>query len=340
MNIYSVSRYFGSLKSFRVKLLGLYGLHLFGKRYLGVYLDPVLSCNLRCQMCYFSDEERRKELHGKLEIGEIEQIAKGLFHRALKLQIGCGAEPTLHKELLRIVELGHLHKVPYISLTTNGNLLTESTLMELVEVGLNELTVSLHGIYEQTYETLMEQASFSKFKALLQAIIAVKKRYPCFRVRINYTVNADNMKELTDFWSLFSSVPIDILQLRPIQKIGNSRYTNFDLTEIKNHYEDVLLPLVTDCQKRGVICIHPDKSHLMNLEQSNFSKDKIVQDFVYCYISPHTCWESDYDFHHDTYESYAHRVHLGKNILYALFWGKSKQESSGEKTRKMNYKIN
>ncbi len=324
----------------RVKLLGLYGLHLFGKRYLGVFLDPVLSCNLRCQMCYFSDEERRKELHGKLEIDDIEQIATGLFHRALKLQIGCGAEPTLHKELIRIVELGRLHKVPYIALTTNGNLLTESSLMKLVEAGLNELTVSLHGIYEKTYETLMEQASFSKFKMLLQAITAVKERYPNFKVRINYTMNADNTGELINFWSLFASVPIDILQLRPIQKIGNSRYANFDLTEIKKLYEEVLLPLVTDCQKRGVICIHPEKSHLMALEKSNASEDRIVQDFVYCYISPNTCWESDYDFHHDTYESYAHRVNLGRKILHAFFQGKLKSETSGEKTRKMNYKIN
>lgn len=324
----------------RVKLLGLYGLHLLGKRYLGVYLDPVLSCNLRCRMCYFSDEERRKELHGKLEIREIEKIAKGLFHRALKLQIGCGAEPTMYKELLRIVQLGYLYKVPYISLTTNGNLLNESNLMELVEVGLNELTVSLHGIHQRTYETLMEKASFLKFKKLLQAITAVKAKYPYFKVRINYTMNAENTYELADFWSLFESVPIDILQLRPIQKIGNSRYTNFDLAPIKKLYEDVLLPLVTECQKRGVICIHPEKSHLMALEKIKASKDKIVQDLIYCYVSPHTCWENDYDFHHDTYESYAHRVHLGKKILYALFWGKSKQESSEEKTRKMNYKIN
>ena len=318
----------------------MYGLHLLGKRYLGVYLDPVLSCNLRCQMCYFSDEEHRKELHGKLEIKEIEQIAKGLFHRALKLQIGCGAEPTLYKELLRIVELGCLYKVPYISLTTNGNLLTESSLIELVEMGLDELTVSLHGIHQKTYETLMEGASFSKFKELLQAIIAVKERHPDFKVRINYTMNTDNTEELADFWSLFASVPIDILQLRPIQKIGNSRYTDFNLTEIQRLYEDVLIPLVADCQKRGVICIHPEKLHLLALERTNVSKDTIIQNFVYCYISPHTCWENDYDFRYDTYESYARRVHLGKKIFYAFLKREPKLDAFGEKTRKMNYKIN
>ena len=96
-------------------------------------------------MCYFSDEEKRKKMRGNLSYEEIEAIAKSLFHRALKLQIGCGAEPTLHKDLVKIIALGKQHQVPYISLTTNGNLLTKETLIVDVENGLDELTLSAHG---------------------------------------------------------------------------------------------------------------------------------------------------------------------------------------------------
>ena len=57
-------------------------------------------------MCYFSDDEKRKEMHGNLTKQDMENIAEALFHRALKLQIGCGAEPSLYKNLVEIVRLG------------------------------------------------------------------------------------------------------------------------------------------------------------------------------------------------------------------------------------------
>ena len=46
--------------------MGLWLFHVLGKRYIGVFLDPVLACNFRCKMCYFSDEEKRKSLRGTL----------------------------------------------------------------------------------------------------------------------------------------------------------------------------------------------------------------------------------------------------------------------------------
>ena len=120
--------------------MGIWLFHVLGKRYIGVFLDPVLACNFRCKMCYFSDEEKRKSLRGTLKYEEIEAIAGSLFHRALKLQIGCGAEPTLHKDLVKIIALGKRYNVPYVSLTTNGNLLTKKQLAVAVENGLDELT--------------------------------------------------------------------------------------------------------------------------------------------------------------------------------------------------------
>ena len=127
-------------------MLGIWLFHILRKRYIGIFLDPVLACNFRCKMCYFSDEEKRKTYKGILKYEDIELISEKLFHRALKLQIGCGAEPTVYKDWIKIVELGKRTNVPYISLTTNGNLLTKEQLMLAIEKGLNEITLSAHGL--------------------------------------------------------------------------------------------------------------------------------------------------------------------------------------------------
>ncbi|MGB5418359.1 radical SAM protein, partial [Algibacter sp.] len=120
------------------------------RRYLAVNLDPVLACNLRCKMCYFTDAEYVKKLKGQFNDQEIERVAETVFNRALKLQVGCGTEPTLYKKLPELIALGKKYHVPYISLTTNANLLTEEKIEALLKAGLNEFTISLHGVKKES----------------------------------------------------------------------------------------------------------------------------------------------------------------------------------------------
>ncbi|MCC8142763.1 MAG: radical SAM protein [Tannerellaceae bacterium] len=238
-----------------------------GKEIYRCFSGPVLACNLRCKMCYFSDEEERKKYRGILQLADIQQIAKGLFHRAIKLQIGCGAEPTLHKDLAAIIGLGKEYNIPYISLTTNGNLLTKEKLREAVVAGLNEITLSAHGFTRETYEYFMTNASFDAFCRLLSDIREVKKEFPGFKLHINYTVNRDNIKELTHVWETTGGA-MDILQVRPVYEIGESEYRNFDLDYIYNNYDQFIQPVIDACVERNIICLAPGKEDLMKLGKS------------------------------------------------------------------------
>lgn len=334
-NIYDILKIVMRIRSQRLKLFGLWLLHCCGRRYLGIFLDPALACNLRCRMCYFSDEEKRKSYHGNLKYEEIELIANKLFHRALKLQIGCGAEPTLHKDLVKIIALGKRHQVPYISLTTNGQLLTKELLFAAVANGLNELTLSTHGLTRTTYESFMTNASYDRFRSLLADIANVKKSYPKFRLRINYTINADNFRELNQLWEVLGET-VDILQIRPIQRIGNSTYQNFELSSIYGAYEEVIAPLIKACEQKGIVCLIPDKENLQILATTQ-ENDNSIEQFSYCYISARGCWQDDFDYHTESFESYAASHHWAKRILEKMVHRPHKTEICT--TRKMNYTI-
>lgn len=334
-NIYRILRLGTQIKSRRLKLMGLWLFHVLGKRYIGVFLDPVLACNFRCKMCYFSDEEKRKSLRGTLGYEEIEAIAGSLFHRALKLQIGCGAEPTLHKELVKIIALGKKHRVPYISLTTNGNLLTKELLTAAVENGLDELTLSAHGFTRETYEYLMTNGKFDLFRRLLTDVAEIKKTHPEFRLRINYTINNANLDELSRIWEVAGD-ELDILQLRPIQQIGNSEYNDFDLTTIYARYDTVLIPLIEECRRRNITCLAPDKQNIIVLEE-NGADDNSIEKITYCYVSPQECWQDDFDYRTETFESYAASHQMGRQLLRKVF-GRADRKKV-DVTRKMNYTI-
>ena len=130
MNIYKILKLNQSIKSHRIKFLGLWLLSISNKRYLSIQFDPVLACNLRCKMCYFTDNEIVKKLKGIFKKEDLEILAKINYKNALRLQIGCGAEPTLFKHVTDIIKLGKEYKIPHISLITNGNLLTEKDVVD------------------------------------------------------------------------------------------------------------------------------------------------------------------------------------------------------------------
>lgn len=95
MNVYGILKRVTALRSPRMRLAMFLAAHLAGRRNIGVYIDPVLACNIRCRMCAFSDPDRREALSGRMSDDEIRRVAAGLMPRALKVQVGCGAEPTL-----------------------------------------------------------------------------------------------------------------------------------------------------------------------------------------------------------------------------------------------------
>ena len=331
MNIYNLLKANRLIKSSRLKLAGILLLHQMKKRYFGIFFDPVLACNLRCQMCYFSDEEKRKQMHGKLSLDEISKIAEQFFPYALKLQIGCGAEPTLYNDITPILNLAKKHSVPYISMTTNANLLQQEDLKNYILAGLNEITISLHGVKKTTYETLMENSSYPKFLEVLSAITELKQKFKDFKLRINYTVNEDNCLELADFFDIFGKYSIDILQLRPIQEIGNSKYNNFSHKVLIDNYENTFGKLKEECKKRNITIICPEKTDFT--KQTN--NESIVFDYTYIYISPKEIFHQNYSLQNDTYHSFCKKHGFQNRILKRIF---SKKLSSINNT-KLNYGI-
>jgi len=280
MNIYKLLKLNRKIKSHRIKFLGLFLLHKFNQRYLAVNLDPVMACNLRCKMCYFTDADYVKTLKGQFKEEELKQVAKTIFKRALKLQIGCGTEPTLYKDLVKVVELGKMYKVPYISITTNANLLDEQKIENLLKAGLNEFTISLHGVTNQH----------------------------------------------------FDGNSFDILQIRPIQKIGNTEYCDFDLETIRSDYPSLIKNIKNSCKENNIILMAPDE--IPRKKETNPSS--LIFDYTFCYVSPQKFWKEGFDWKNVSFNAYSKKIGWGSILLNNAFKSKSKLKSL---TNRLNYEI-
>jgi MoaA/NifB/PqqE/SkfB family radical SAM enzyme len=129
-----------------------------------------------------------------------------------------------------------------LGMVTNGQLLTTDHLEKLVELGLDELTLSTHGVKRDTYERLMRRASFDKFIEVLDQLEAIKKRTAATRpqLRLNYTVNAENLEELAAFFDVYGKYTLRTLQVRPIVDLGDTECTEKDMTPHVARYNQIL----------------------------------------------------------------------------------------------------
>lgn len=344
MNVYSLLKFFGirAIPGW-VKLLGMWGMLTTRRRVLGIFFDPVLSCNIRCRMCYFSDPSKRKEMAGRISEAEMASLKSVLMPHALKMQIGCAAEPTLYIDLERIVLMSRQAKIPYISLTTNGQLIGtgKTDLAKLVECGLNEITLSLHGTQKDVYEDLMQGAKFDVFEKTISILSEIKRAFPKFVIRVNFTVNSLNLKCLEDnnFFEIWDrcGVQPDIIQIRPVQKMGETSWTDFDLTPLKTRYNETIGNVVAQAKERNIRCMYPSLSALNAVDDEQGGVSAMFEDVAYCYVAPGSFYKSDFDPSADTFHSYHKRKGTRRKLLQAMFsGGKSRQKNS---TKKLNYKV-
>ena len=302
------------LKSNRLKFFGVYVCDLLDIRHLILRFDPIQACNLRCQMCYYSDPVQREHLKGRFSREEIEKIAREFFPRALQLYIGCSSEPTMYKGFTDIVRIAKEHKVPFVSFTSNGQLINETHLREFLDHGLDEITLSVHGVQTETYETLMPGASHDRFLRLLRAIDGIKKhRGTAFpKIRLNYTANPDNLSELRDFFDVYGDVDISTIQIRPIIDLGDVQYKRKDLTPFFDLYDKALDVLDAECRNRNIRL-------MCNRLNPTYSEENIYApvyaEGVARFIRPGMVWEPDFDVMKDTYRAYSRRSGFRKKML-------------------------
>ena len=314
--IYRLIRLNRLLRSHRVKFAAVLAAHHLRIRHLAVRIDPVMACNLRCTMCFFSNEEYVKNAKGIFTSGELERLADMFFHRALLVVFGCGTEPTLYREFPELVRLAQRHRVPHIGFTTNGQLLQEDHLRKFIEYGLHELTISTHGVTKETYERFMANASFKRLHDVLSSLDSVKRKTGSTlpNLRLNYTVNATNLNELNRFFDVYGSYSIKTLQVRPIIDF-NGQFRDLLTANDLPVYDDVIAKLRAECKTRGVILLANTSDPTFETENASSA----ILQAVHRRITPMEVWRPDFNWRTETYNEFCKRVGWPSHLLKLIF---------------------
>ena len=178
-----------------------------------VFLSLTERCNLRCKKCTIwkaDKEEREAELNKE----DIFSLLSQLSSMGTKIIALWGGEPLLNKNLCEIIrEIHRLKMIPY--LITNGLLLNEQNVAQLIKSGLGSISVSLDNPFPGKHDE--RKGVKGAFARTCEGLALLKKMNgDKVNVGINMVISKDNIQEILPMAELASSLKLNWLKFIPI----------------------------------------------------------------------------------------------------------------------------
>jgi hypothetical protein len=99
-------------------------------------------------------------------------------------------------------------------------------------------------------------------------------------------------------------------------------------------YDEVHQVLIEESAKRQVKLLAHNPKQLVNRS----SMDSVISKYIYCYISPIYFFKDDFLWKEESYNEYAKRTGISKQIMKDIV--SSKNKVSEDKNLRLNYEIN
>lgn len=257
-------------------------------------------CNLRCKHCYQSAGKKLPhELSFEKRLDVIDQLAKeDVFSIAFS-----GGEPLMDKDIWKAIKRAK-ENFMYVSVATNGTLITPQVAKRLSDVGVDYVEISLDSINPEKHDEFRGvKGAWDKAVTGIKNAVA-ERTYPVGLASTITRINFDELEQLINFaielkvdkFFAFNFIPvgegkslIDI-DLTPEQreKMLNTLY---------NYYIKEGIVTLTTCPQYARVCMMKSKGQLAPTSHGTINKGektRLMAEFIggcgvgraYCAIQP------------------------------------------------------
>ena len=166
-----------------------------------VIWNLIRRCNLTCKHCYSISAD--KDFPNELDTDTIMEAMYDLARFDVPVLILSGGEPMLHPDIWEIS--AHAKALGfYVGLSTNGTLINENNIREIVESEYNYVGISIDGMRETHDKFRCKEGSFD------EAMNGIRMcRDHGIKVGLRFTMTQDNANELPDLLKLMDDEGID-----------------------------------------------------------------------------------------------------------------------------------
>ena len=181
------------------------------------------SCNLRCKHCYEDAGFNRQELTTDQAYAAIDVLSR-IANVGLPSLSFSGGEPLIRKDFYKVAAYAR-KKIPYISIATNGTLITKDNAKKLKDVGVDYVEMSLDGATKEVHENFrMVPGCFEKTMKGLQNCID-EGLDTC----IAATAHKENLEEIPKIMELAEKLRTRFMHFNYIPTGRAKKHTKLDL---------------------------------------------------------------------------------------------------------------
>ena len=185
-----------------------------------VIWNLIRRCNLTCKHCYATSAD--KDFPGELSTEQVYGVMDNLKSFGVPVLILSGGEPLMRPD---IFEISHRAKDMgfYVGLSSNGTLISEDNIQDIVDVGYNYVGVSIDGTRETHDKFRRKQGSFD------EALNGIRLCHDAgIKVGLRFTLTQDNKQDLPELLKLMDDEGIDKFYLSHLNYAGRGNKNRRD----------------------------------------------------------------------------------------------------------------
>lgn len=154
-------------------------------------------CNFHCLMCKTGVGVALRE-RGFMTIETYEKIIDEIKGKGVALKFVGQGEPTLHKGFIEFVNIAKRNGV-ICHLTTNGSMLNEEMMQEIIESGLDSVKFSFQGVDAEGYRMLRQNDDFEILLEKIKKLYSMRGNNPAPYITVTTSVTNETQHQIDDF---------------------------------------------------------------------------------------------------------------------------------------------
>jgi MoaA/NifB/PqqE/SkfB family radical SAM enzyme len=166
------------------------------------------KCNMKCMFCFNSMQSREIGfMSEETYLSMLEEVMPG----KIPLRFIRWGENLIHKDATRYMRMAKERGL-LVHLTTNGSILTEGIIKELIDMKLDSIKISFQGANEKNYEAMRNNKMYQKVIRNLQKLWEMRGGGHHPHIQISSTMTDETENEIEEF-KRFVSPMVDAIAI-------------------------------------------------------------------------------------------------------------------------------
>ncbi len=145
---------------------------LRGRPYV-VFVDPINLCNLRCPLCATGTGELQRTRQ-RMDYEHFKRVIDTLSPWAYEVSLYNWGEPLLHKDIFEMIKYARSKNLSTV-MSSNLSIKKPELMDQLVDSGLEELTLSIDGVTQDVYEKYRVRGDLALVFDNVRRLLAVRE---------------------------------------------------------------------------------------------------------------------------------------------------------------------